>query len=216
VIVEFDWCVGQIMETLDKLNLASNTIVILTSDNGPVLDDGYADGAVRDLNGHTPAGPLRGGKYSIYEAGTRVPFIVRWPGRVTPGVSDALVSLMDFSASFAAMTGQKISAGDAPDSLNVLPALLGDSKIGRAKLVEHDGARVLGFRDGVWKYIEPERRVRANAEYSPLGELYDLGNDLGERKNLAESQPEKSKTLSAELLDAQRAGRAVDAKPAKL
>lgn len=210
VIVEFDWCVGQVMETLDKLNLASNTIVILSSDNGPVLDDGYADGAVKDLNGHKAAGPLRGGKYSIYEAGTRVPFIVRWPGHVTPGVSDALVSLMDFPASFAAMTGQKMPAGGAPDSVNVLPALLGDSKTGRDKLVEHDGARVLGFRDGEWKYVEPERRARA--EYSTEGELYDLGRDLGETNNLRAAQPEKAKALSVELQDAQRAGRAVDAK----
>jgi len=213
VIVEFDWCVGQIMETLDKLNLATNTLVILSSDNGPVLDDGYADGAIRDLNGHTPAGPLRGGKYSIYEGGTRVPFIVRWPGRVKPGASDALISLMDMSASFAALTGQTIPAGGAPDSVNVLPALLGDSKAGRETLVEHDGARVLGFRDGVWKFIEPERRARARAEYSPLGELYDLGTDLAEKKNLSQSEPEKSKTLSSELLDAQRAGRAADTKP---
>jgi arylsulfatase A-like enzyme len=212
VIVEFDWCVGQIMAALDKLNLASNTIVVLTSDNGPVLDDGYADGAVRDLNGHTPGGPLRGGKYSIYEAGTRVPFIVRWPGRVTPGVSDAMVCLMDFSSSFAAMTGQKISAGDAPDSVNVLPALLGDSKTGREKLVEHNGSRVLGFRDGPWKFIEPGKRQK-RGEGSLSGELYDLGNDLGEKKNLSESQPEKTKILSAELLDAQRGVRAVDTRP---
>jgi arylsulfatase A-like enzyme len=121
---------------------------------------------------------------------------------------------MDFSASFAALTGQKIPAGDAPDSVNVLPALLGDSKVGRTKLVEHDGARVLGFRDGLWKFIEPERRVRARAEYSPLGELYDLGTDLGETKNLREVESEKAKTLSDELLAAQRDGRATDAKPA--
>lgn len=212
VIVEFDWCVGQIMETLDKLNIVSNTLVILSSDNGPVLDDGYADGAVRDLNGHTPAGPLRGGKYWVYEGGTRVPFIVRWPGRVRPGVSDALVSLMDFSASFAALTGTKIPAGGAPDSVNVLSALLGDSKAGRDKLVEHDGERVLGFRDGLWKFIEPDMRVRPG--YSPTGELYDLGQDLGETRNLSGAQPERSKGLSDELLEAQRAGRAADTKPA--
>jgi arylsulfatase A-like enzyme len=175
-----------------------------------VLDDGYADGAVTDLNGHTPSGPLRGGKYEVYEGGTRVPFIVRWPGRVSPGVSDALVSLMDFSASFAVLTGQKIPAGGAPDSINVLPALLGDTKLGREKLVEHDGARVLGFRDGVWKFIEPTKRARV--EYSPSGELYDLGHDLGETNNLREAQPEKAKALSHELLDEESAGRAADTK----
>jgi arylsulfatase A-like enzyme len=212
VIVEFDWCVGQIMETLDRMNIASNTLVILSSDNGPVLNDGYADGSIRDLNGHKPAGPLRGGKYSIYEAGTRVPFIVRWPGRVQSGVSDALVCLMDFSASFAALTGTSIPAGGAPDSVNVLPALLGDSKTGRARLVEHDGEQVLGLRDGLWKYVEPD--LRTHPAYSPLGELYDLGTDLGETMNLSETQPAKSKGMSAELLDEQRAGRARAGKPA--
>ena len=197
VIVEFDWCVGQILSTLEQLNLSSNTIVILTSDNGPVLDDGYDDRAVEDLNGHTPAGPLRGGKYSVYEGGTRVPFIVRWPGRVTPGVSDALVCLVDFSASFAALTGQTIPAGDAPDSVNVLPVLLGESKNGRDKLVEHDGARMFGFRDGLWKFIAPDMRPRA--VYSRTGELYDLGHDLGETNNLNAAQPDTSKKLSGEL-----------------
>ncbi len=210
VIVEFDWCVGEILSTLDKLNLASNTIVILSSDNGPVLDDGYADGAVRDLNNHTPSGPLRGGKYSVYEAGTRVPFIVRWPGQVVPGVSGALVCLMDFSASFANLTGQNIPSGDAPDSVNILPALLGKSKNGRAKLVEHDGFRVLGLRNGEWKFIEPDTRVRAN--YSTQGELYNLTHDLGETNNLQTIQPEKSKALSADLLETLRAGRTLEAK----
>lgn len=209
VIVEFDWCVGQIMETLKQLNIASNTLVILSSDNGPVLDDGYADGAVRDLNGHTPAGPLRGGKYSIYEAGTRVPFVVHWPGRVQPGVSDALVSLLDFSASFAALTGAQVPAGGAPDSVNVLPALLGDSKTGRDKLVEHDGERVLGLREGSWKFIEARSRPRARASAGPA-ELYDLGNDLGETRDLSGEQPQKVETLSVELKNEQRAGRATD------
>jgi arylsulfatase A-like enzyme len=210
VIVEFDWCVGEILAALDRLHLASNTLVILTSDNGPVLNDGYADGSVRDLHGHRPAGPLRGGKYSVYEGGTRVPFIVRWLGRVQPGVSDALICLMDFPASFAALTGQKIPPGDAPDSVNVLPALLGETKAGRDKLVEHDGFSVLGFRDGLWKFIEPEKRPRTG--YSPLGELYDLGSDLGETQDLRAARPETGRKLSGELEAAQQAGRAAGAR----
>lgn len=217
VIVQFDWCVGEILAALEKHNLASNTLVILSSDNGPVLDDGYADGAVRDLNGHTPTGPLRGGKYSVYEAGTRVPFVVRWPGRVAPGVSGALVCLMDFSASFAALTQQKIPAGDAPDSVNVMPALLGESKLGREQLVEHDGFRALGLRHGDWKFIEPDTRPPGRNTYSPAGELYDLSRDIAEANNVRAEQPEKAKAYSEELLEAQRAGRAQDAKslPAK-
>ena len=202
VIVEFDWCVGEILAALDRLNIVTNTLLILTSDNGPVLDDGYADGAVEQLNGHKPAGPLRGGKYSVYEGGTRVPFIVRWPGRVKPGVSDALVCLIDFSASFAALTGQAIPSDDAPDSVNVLPALLGETRNGRQMLVEHDGGRVLGFRDGSWKLIEPDKRPRRI--YATTGELYDLGRDLGETKNLKSSERETSRQLSNELENARR------------
>ena len=208
VIVEFDWCVGEILSTLDKLNLASNTIVILSSDNGPVVDDGYADGAAEHLNGHVPAGPLRGGKYTIFEGGTRVPFIVRWPGRVVPGVSDALVCLMDFPASFAALTGQKISAGDAPDSVNILPALLGDAKTGREKLVEHNGAQVLGFRDGQWKFIESKKMANAEAGAAKSSQLYNLGEDLGETKNINDTHADTSIKLSGELEAEQKGGRA--------
>jgi arylsulfatase A-like enzyme len=197
VIVEFDWCVGRIMETLEQLNIASNTLVILTSDNGPVLDDGYADGAVRDLNGHRPAGLLRGGKYSVYEGGTRVPFIVRWPGRVKPGVSDALICLMDLPTTLAGLTGQAIPVGSARDSVNILPALLGDSAIGRKLLVEHDGFEVLGLRDDTWKFIAPDERPRG--EYSSTGELYDLAVDLGETNDLAGTRTNEWKRMGGEL-----------------
>ncbi len=108
VVQELDWCVGQVLDALDRLKLADRTLVVITSDNGPVVDDGYADGAVGDLNGHRPAGPFRGGKYSLFEGGTRVPFLVRWPGRVRPGVSDALVNQVDLPASLATLTGRKL------------------------------------------------------------------------------------------------------------
>jgi arylsulfatase A-like enzyme len=199
VIVEFDWCIGQILATLDRLHLAGNTLVIVTSDNGPVLDDGYADGAVANQNGHQPAGPLRGGKYSIYEGGTRVPFILRWPGRVTPGVSDALICLMDLPATFAALTGQKLLPGDAPDSRNLLPALLGGSKTARATLVEHDGFRVLGFRDGLWKYISPQLLEGAEKTRPPREQLYNLGSDLGEKHNVLTNHADEARSLSTAL-----------------
>jgi arylsulfatase A-like enzyme len=204
VIVEFDWCVGEILSELERLKLAGNTLVIVTSDNGPVLDDGYADGAVKDANGHKPAGPLRGGKYSIYEGGTRVPFILRWPGRVKPGVSDALICLMDLPATFAALTGEKLAAGEAPDSRNVLAALLGETKSARDELVEHDGFQVLGFRDGLWKYISPELLDAPGSRRGPKAQLYDLGTDLGESNNLAPGQAEKIKELSKSLQKARQ------------
>lgn len=102
-ILEFDWIVGQVMDKLKKLNLDKNTLVILSSDNGPVIDDGYQDQAVELLGDHKPWGPFRGGKYSSFEAGTRVPQIVRWPAKVKSGVSDAVVSQMDWYASFASI-----------------------------------------------------------------------------------------------------------------
>ena len=102
-LAQLDWCVGEIMKQLERLKLADNTLVIFTSDNGPVLDDGYQDGANEKLGTHQPAGPWRAGKYSLFEGGTRVPFIVHWPARVKPGVSAALISQVDFCATFAAL-----------------------------------------------------------------------------------------------------------------
>ncbi len=189
VIVQFDWCAGEILATLDRLKLARQTIVIITSDNGPVVDDGYKDQAVEKLDGHRPAGPLRGGKYSAFEGGTRVPFIVHWPGRIKPGVSDALICQIDFLASFASLTGQSLAEGETHDSLNMLPVLLGESKFGRADLVEQAGA--LSLRRGARKFIEPKSGPKFYAATStesgldPNGQLFDLGSDLGETNNLA-------------------------------
>lgn len=133
-----DWSIGEILSALDRTKLTANTLVILTSDNGPVIDDGYEDGAVARLGAHRPSGPFRGGKYSHFEAGTRVPFVVRWPGRVPAGISDALVSQVDLLASLAALTGQTLA--DAADSQDTLAAFLGTSSVGRRVLVEQAGA----------------------------------------------------------------------------
>lgn len=138
-ILEFDWSVGEIIKCLENLKLSEKTLVILTSDNGPVVDDGYKDQAAELLDGHKPAGPLRGGKYSLFDGGTRVVFVARWPGKIKPGTSNALFSQIDLMSSLAAMTGQKLSADDGPDSFNHLDELLGKSKKDREWLVEHSG-----------------------------------------------------------------------------
>ena len=207
-ISQFDWCVGQILETLDRTGLASDTLVILTSDNGPVVDDGYEDDAVKKLGGHRPAGPLRGGKYSAFEGGTRVPFLVRWPARVKPGVSTALICQVDLVASLGALVGVKLAdEKDAPDSFNVLAALLGTSATGREHLVEHAG--VLSLRQGAWKLIEPGSgpRIMANTNtetgQAAQVQLFNLAEDLGETKNVAELHPERVRTME-ELLRAIR------------
>ena len=191
------------LETLDRLKLTDNTLVIFTSDNGPVVDDGYVDQAVEKLGAHRPAGPLRGGKYSRFEAGTRVPFVVRWPSRMKPGVSQALVSQVDLLASLAALTGQAVPSGEAPDSRNQLAALLGEDAAGRDHIVEHAGA--LALREGRWKYIEPTRGPRmsvpTNTELAndPSPQLYDLEQDLGETTNVAAAHPEIVKAMADRL-----------------
>jgi arylsulfatase A-like enzyme len=201
VIEQFDWQVGQVVAALEKHGLADRTLVVVTSDNGPVLDDGYADGAVEELNGHAPAGPWRGGKYSPYEAGTRVPFVVSWPGRVKPGESDAVVCQVDLMHSLAKLAGRGLPADAGPDSFDVLGALLGESKTGRDHLVEQGGP--LSLRKGQWKLV-----TRPNAQ-RPAGraELYDLAADPGEKNNLAGSNGEKVKELSTLLESIRQGGR---------
>jgi arylsulfatase A-like enzyme len=195
---QLDWCVGEVMSALDRRKLTDNTLLIFTSDNGPVIDDGYADGAVEQLGDHTPAGPLRGGKYSIYEGGTRMPFLVSWPARIKPGVSSALISQVDLVASFAALAGQRLAESAGPDSLNVLPALIGDSKQGRDHLVEH--AQGLALRKGPWKLIpaRPQAAGKKGKDGAPL-ELYDLTQDLGEMRNIAAGNPRIVEEMAAML-----------------
>lgn len=202
-IVQMDWGVGEILSALDKLGLTEKTLVILTSDNGPVVDDGYKDEAVAKLGDHKPAGPLRGGKYSHFEGGTRVPFLVRWPGRVKPGVSPALVSQVDFLATFAALVDSRPDTSTAPDTRNMLPALLGDSMTGRDTLVEQAGR--LALRAGNWKLIPPsagpKMSVPTNTELGndTAPQLYDLSTDLGEQKNLAAEQPARVEAMLRKL-----------------
>ena len=203
VIAELDWCVGQVVRTLEQRNLLHNTLFLLTSDNGGVVDDGYQDDAVAKLGGHRPNGPLRGGKYSNFEGGTRIPLIAQWPARVKPGVSQALVSHTDLLRSFAHLTGATLSPPAAPDSEDVLPALLGESPKGRQLLVEQAGD--LALRDGPWKYIPPSQRpkvqLNTNTEMGtdPAPQLYDLSIDLGETKNLAPQHPAKVTEMAAQL-----------------
>lgn len=212
-IAELDWSVGKVLEALDKAGLTKDTIVMFSSDNGPVVDDGYIDDAVAKLGAHKPAGPYRGGKYSSFEAGTRVPLLVRWPGRVKPGVSRALVSQVDFLKSFSKLnSGFALPAKAGPDSADVLTALLGDSQTGRTHLVEQ--ASGLTLRAGYWKYIEPNKGPRRNEQTNtelgndPEPQLYDLAADPGEKRNLAGAMPAKV-TEMREILQRIRNGESV-------
>jgi arylsulfatase A-like enzyme len=207
-IEQLDACVGEIIATLDRLNLTKNTLVIFTSDNGPVVDDGYADGSVEKLNGHKPAGPWRGGKYTNWEGGTRMPFIVRWPGKVQPGTSAALVSQTDFVASLAAFAGVSLPADAGPDSRNVLPALLGESSNGRDHVVEQGGP--LALRKGPWKFIPDGPGI---GESTPKGSvppsimLFNLDDDPGEKNNVAPQNPDRVNEMTKLLRQIRTSGR---------
>ncbi|WP_193211944.1 sulfatase-like hydrolase/transferase, partial [Luteolibacter marinus] len=208
-IAQFDASTGQLVATLERLGLMENTLIVLSSDNGPVLDDGYKDEAATRIGDHKPAGPLRAGKYSRFEGGTRMPFITCWKGRITPGVSDALVSQVDLLASFAALAGQEFDRAEVIDSENHLAALLGESKQGRDSLVEYAGG--VALREGDWKFIPPGpcqdklgpwTRVKVGAP----GLLFNLADDPGETKDLAASHPDKLKQM-AEKLEAIKSGK---------
>jgi arylsulfatase A-like enzyme len=206
VILQFDWTVGEVLKALERLNLAENTLVIISSDNGPVVDDGYHDGSVENQNGHKPAGNLRGGKYSAFNGGTRVPLIIRWPKVIAKGTSDAAVSQVDFLASFAALTQQEYNQKDAPDSRNALDVLLGKTRKGRDVIVQQSLNNTLSLIEGNWKYIDSSKgraiSTETNIELgnSVLPQLYDLSKDKGERNNIATRYPGKVKALHARLM----------------
>ncbi len=201
-ILSLDWSVGQLLDTLERNRLMDNTLVVFSSDNGPVVDDGYKDEAVEKLGSHRPAGPLRGGKYSMFDGGTRVPFMVSWKGKIKPGMSNALVSQIDLLSSFSELAGQKLPEDAAPDSFDVLPALLGQSKQGRDHLVEHAGG--LSLIQGDWKVIEARKGPKSNLTGNELGnnespQLFNLAEDIGEKNDLAAKHPDRVKTMLAEI-----------------
>lgn len=204
-IVEFDWSVGQIMKVIDDLRLSDKTLIIVTSDNGPVIDDGYKDYAVELLGNHKPAGPLRGGKYSAFEGGTRIIFIVKWKDHIKPELSKALFSQIDLIASFAELVKQKLPEGSAPDSFNQLSTLLGKNKVGREWIVEQALNNRLSIIKNNWKFIEPgpgeKLYTLTNTESGNdmLPQLYDLASDIGEKNNVAEQHQNVVKELT-ELL----------------
>jgi len=203
-MVQFDWSTGQIMKILADNGLTENTIVIFSSDNGPVYDDGYDDGTTVKTSsadndrGHYAAGPYRGGKYQIYEGGTRVPFLIRWPAKIKPGRSNALVSQIDLIASFAELLDIELGEDQARDSRNNLNALLGKDKVGLDYMIEQ--ARQLAIRKGQWKYVMPKNQNKAKDKAGISGELYNLKDDIAEKNNLITKHPQRAAEM-AELLN---------------
>lgn len=199
-IAEFDFQVGALMAALTANGVADNTLVIITSDNGPVLNDGYKDQAAEKIGDHRAGGPFRGGKYSGFEAGCRVPCLTWWPGRVKPGISDALVSQVDLATTLASLAGVTPAANECPDSLAAADAWLGRDPIGRPHIVEH--ANNLGVRVGSFKFLSAGKTsddlvTRSQATIPEPGQLYDLASDPGERSPV--NDPTKLAELKALL-----------------
>jgi arylsulfatase A-like enzyme len=199
VIVEADWCIGELVSTLEEQGLLENTLIILSSDNGPVLNDGYYDDAVEKIGTHTPSGPFRGGKYSLFEAGTRVPLISYWKGRIDPAVSDALICQVDLLSSLASLVGKETRGQDSEELLQVL---LGTETQGRKDLIMEATGRT-AYRSGDWVLIPPydgpaiSKQVNIELGNAREYQLYNLNEDLGEQHNLAETNPEKLKDMIA-------------------
>ena len=209
-IVQIDWLVGQVMTALDDLGLTDNTLVIFTSDNGPVLFDGYFDGALEDVDDHQPAGGLRGWKYLVYEGGTRVPLIVRWPEKIDPGTTDQMFCLVDLVGTCAAITGQSVPQDKAIDSIDMSDILLEktDAQL-RTAVIEHGISDSLSIRQDDWKFIP----ANAGRETTGIGrganpkdtrfveskiyedQLFNVAKDPGETRNVIDQYPQKADQL---------------------
>jgi len=192
-IVEADWCLGELKKTLEAEGIIDNTLIIFSSDNGPVLNDGYYDDSDVKNGDHRPSGPLRGGKYSLFEAGTRVPFFTYWKGKIKPGVSDSMVSQLDLLSSLAQLVGSEVTTAD---SLPLLELLMGQSDEGRDEMVIEATSRT-AFKRGDWVMIPPYEGPAVNDKVQiELGndsdfQLYNLTEDIEQQNNLAALKPDK-------------------------
>ena len=206
-ILQMDWMTGRIVDELKTLGLYDNTLILFSSDNGPVMDDGYADQAEELRGEHDPAGGYRGGKYSAYEAGTRVPMIVTYPNGIKNlGDSDALISHIDFYKSLAELAGVELPVGEAIDSQNVLPALLDANADGRKEMLEE--SFTLSLRSGHWKYVAPfsgttpgwlANKTAIENGLQSTAQLFDLNVDPFEKINVADKHPALVNKLQARV-----------------
>jgi arylsulfatase A-like enzyme len=209
-IAQLDWCVGELMKTLDDFALAEKTLVVFCSDNGPVLDDGYRDGAIEKNGSHRAGGPFSGGKYSVFEGGTRTPFITRWKNTIPIGESKEVVCTIDLPASFAALTQQPLAEDACVDSFDVMDALMGkaDAK-GRDHLVQQDNGSngTFALRVGDWKLHRYDRKKARNVVVEqelantkvPNFQLFNLVDDPAEKRDRLVDQSEIASKLKSQL-----------------
>lgn len=233
-INEMDYHVGEIMDTLDRLGIADNTILFFSSDNGGQSSDHHTAGKNLDLrdasqdvapksksaktdartkHGHKTSGIFRGGKGSNYEGGFRVPFIVRWPGKVPAGrATDEMISLADILATTAGLLGEALPDSAGPDSFDLSPVMLGKEVKNpiRATVISQTGKGLLAYRSGDWK-IRFTKKPRWTNEGPVLADapegLYHLATDPSETADLAKKQPERLAAMRKELLQLLKAGR---------
>lgn len=207
-MVQLDWAVGALLAELEKYQLSDKTLVIFTSDNGPTQHNDSYDpkmkwGAQAKKNGldkretHDASGKWRGGKYGIYEGGTRVPFLVRWPNHIEPGSSEAMVNQIDFLASFAELFDIELAQEVARDSRSTLDAFMGKDEVGLPYMIEESGGVALRVDD--WKYV-PAKATNRGTRFSPVVDsLFDLNADPGEQNNLIGKYPDRATEMAAQL-----------------
>ncbi len=228
---ELDWIVGEVLQALEDAELAEETLVIFTSDNGGMLNMG---GQEAWKAGHRLNGDLLGFKFDAWEGGHRVPFVVRWPGHVPAGTtSDPLISNVDLLATFAALTGQRLADDEGVDSFDVLPALVGspEQPIRDHLVLEPHSSKHRALREGSHVFVDargaggfaakeigshglggPAAHLLTGQENSdivdgklrpdaPVGQLYDLAADPAETRNLYREEPERVAAMRARLAE---------------
>jgi arylsulfatase A-like enzyme len=225
-VAQTDWTAGQVLEALQRAGVADRTLVIFTSDNGPEITGEVNPGAYDRVKqfGHQSMDGLRGAKRDLWEGGHRVPFIARWPGQIKPGsVSEETICHVDFMATVAALLDAKLPANAAEDSVSLLPALFGQKRdeLVREGIVHHAGSGRFAMRKGDWVLIdaptgddngprgEPAwfKQERGYEAHPHSGELFNLGDDLMERRNLHAERPELTRELKELLEKYKRDGR---------
>ncbi len=214
-IAQLDWTIGEVMNTLKRLNLDENTLVIFSSDNGGATNDGYVEAPLKN---HRFNGPLRGLKSGLWEGGSRVPFIARWPARIKAAEPAQIVTQMDLFATLAQLTAQPLPAAVAIDSISFLPVLDGQPQAhARRQVVLQSGNANLALRSADWKFIPDLKTVGgwyADKSSGLTGPgLYNLSDDLGEQKNLAAKQADRVAELRAALAAVRQKGERLSSHP---
>ena len=220
-VMETDDAFDQILDALDRNGVAENTLVIFSADNGCSKAAGFAQ---LEKHGHYASAHLRGSKADIWDGGHRIPFVVRWPGKIEPGSrSDQLICLTDLFATTAELTGGALPKGSAEDSVSFLPALSGKPIAStRAGVIHHSISGHFAYRQGKWKlclarasggWTAPKENQAPKG--APKAQLYDMEKDPGETENLYETHPEVAERLLKQLKADVMSGRSTDGAPSK-